>query len=40
MDNRLRRLDVEDFYDYVRALGADPTEVISEIYRQADVAQG
>lgn len=40
VENRLRRLDVAEFYAYVRALGADPLDAISAIYRQAGVAQG
>jgi hypothetical protein len=30
--NRLRRLDVIEFYAYVRALGADPLEAITELF--------
>lgn len=33
VENRLRRLDVAEFYAYVRALGADPTDAIVELYR-------
>lgn len=33
VENRLRRLDVMEFYAYVRALGADPTQAIIELYR-------
>lgn len=32
VENRLRRLDVMEFYGYVRALGADPMEAIAELY--------
>jgi transcriptional regulator with XRE-family HTH domain len=32
VENRLRRLDVIEFYAYVRALGADPLEAITELF--------
>lgn len=32
VENRARRLDVVEFYAYVRALGADPAEAIVELY--------
>ena len=32
IENRLRRLDVIEFYAYVRALGADPIAAITELY--------
>lgn len=42
VENRVRRLDVVEFYEYVRALGVDPQKAIAEVYAQfdADVAQG
>lgn len=32
IENRLRRLDVLEFYAYARALGVDPTEAIARFY--------
>jgi transcriptional regulator with XRE-family HTH domain len=32
VENRLRTLDVIEFYAYVRALGADPVEALAGIY--------
>lgn len=32
VENRLRRLDVVEFYAYASALGADPAVAIAEIY--------
>lgn len=34
IENRERRLDVVEFHAYVLALGADPTEAISELYKK------
>lgn len=34
VENRQRRLDVVEFYAWVRALGADPTEAIIQVYQQ------
>jgi transcriptional regulator with XRE-family HTH domain len=39
VENRLRRLDVIEFYMYVRALGVDPLAAISEIYQQVGEAE-
>lgn len=33
IETRERRLDVVEFYAYVRALGVDPTEVIAKLYQ-------
>lgn len=39
VENKLRRLDVVEFYAWARALGANPTEAIRQIYDElpADV---
>jgi len=34
VENRQRRLDVVEFYAWVRALGGDPTEAITQVYQQ------
>jgi transcriptional regulator with XRE-family HTH domain len=34
VENRERRLDVVEFYAYVRALGGDPLKAIAEVYAQ------
>jgi transcriptional regulator with XRE-family HTH domain len=39
VENRLRRLDVIEFYMYVQALGIDPLTAISEIYQQVAEAE-
>lgn len=33
VENKLRRLDVIEFYAYVKALGADPEAAIIELFR-------
>lgn len=34
VENKLRRLDVVEFYAYVRALGIDPRQAILELFDQ------
>jgi len=34
VENKLRRLDVVEFYAWVRALGANPTDAIAAVYQQ------
>lgn len=34
VENKVRRLDVVEFYAYVKALGGDPQKAIAEVYSQ------